>query len=84
LAFAYLGNILLGHPFRFLTHMIDLDGEANLPAWHSSIKLFLLALLLAFFGYREFKRSSDRASWRFLLMSAVFAALSLDEVAQIS
>jgi hypothetical protein len=83
LAFIYLFNIwVLGKPFRFLTRMIDLDGESNLPSWYSSVQLFLVAILWSVFTYEKFKREEKR-SWVLLFIPALFFMFSFDEIAQI-
>ncbi len=62
--------------------MFDLNFEANIPSWYSSILLFLSALLLAAVAQRERRRSSPWVlNWR--MLSTVFVFLSLDETAQL-
>lgn len=82
LGLSYLCNYGLGEPFAFVTRLIDLDGEANLPTWYSSVKLFSIALLLALFASRHFRSSSWRA-WMLAGLPLLFLALSADEVAQV-
>ncbi len=83
IAFIYLSNIwVLGKQFKFLTRMIDLNGEANLPAWYSSVQLFLVAILWSVFVYEKFRRE-EKHSRKLLLVPIVFFMLSLDEIAQI-
>lgn len=82
ISLAYIGNNAIGKPSRFLTHMVKLSGEANLPAWYSSTQLFLIAVLLAAFTYEKFEKA-DRGSWILLFVPTVFFLLSLDEIAQI-
>lgn len=83
LAFAYLFNIwVLGKPFRFLTRMIDLGGEENLPSWYSSVQLFLVAILWSVFTYEKVKRGKKR-SWVLLFIPVLFFMFSFDETAQI-
>ena len=80
LTLAYLVNVWAGHPYMLVSRLLDLDGEANLPTWYSSEKLFLLALLLGLFAVR----APGRARSRLLLLPAVLTlVLSMDEVASI-
>lgn len=80
--FPYIVNVLAGKPFRKINHLVDLDGEANLPTWFSSIQWAATAALLLFVVYRQRKRGAP--SWiPMLTISAIFIVLSLDEVAQI-
>jgi hypothetical protein len=67
----------LGHDF---TKIVKLNGEANLPTWYSSIKLFMLAFLLLALA-RGFIRSGGHRAWIMLILALVFFGLSLDEVA---
>lgn len=76
-----LGNLAIGQPSSKVTSFVSLGGESNLPTWYSSIQLFLIALLLALFAVHSDRR--DRASWGLFVPAAIFAALSLDEVAQL-
>lgn len=77
---AYLVNVRVGSPYLFPTHLLDLDGEANLPTWYASAKLLALGLLLALFALR----SQARPRSLFSLFPAILAiAMSLDEVAGI-
>jgi len=82
LGIAYVANYLAGQPFGHLTAFLDLDGEANLPTWYSSIQWFCVAILLGVFAQYNFTLSQGK-SWPLLLLPLVFLALSLDEVAHI-
>ena len=82
LALLYLANWGLHQPFWKLTVLLDLDGEANLPAWYSSMQLFLVAGLMAIFAYLKFD-SKRKVSWNLMLWPLVFTGLSLDETAKI-
>ena len=43
LSIAYVANLALNRPLgEFITRLIDLDAETNLPTWYSSVKLFLI------------------------------------------
>lgn len=82
LGLTYLIDALLAHPFPRFSRFVDLDGEANLPTWFSSMQLFCIAALLWVFATRAIRRSS-RTSWLLGLLPAVFLLFSLDEVAQL-
>ena len=82
LALLYLGNWWLLQPFHKINLLLDLDGEANLPTWYSSMQLFLVGGLLAIFAYGKFDKR-DKASWLLIVWPLVFVALSIDEVVTI-
>jgi hypothetical protein len=81
-AWFYLFNWALDQPFGTINVLLDLDGEANLPAWYSSMQLFLVACLLAVFVQGRVDRT-DRSSWTLASWPAVFVVLSMDEVVSI-
>lgn len=81
-ALAYLLNLGLHQPLHKLNLLLDLDGEANLPTWYSSMQLFLTACFLTIFAYHNFDKSK-KVSWMLLLWPLIFVGLSMDEVAQI-
>lgn len=81
-ALAYLLNWGLHQPFHKLNLLLDLDGEANLPAWYSSMQLFLTGSFLTIFTYHHFDKNK-KTSWMLLLWPLIFVTLSMDEVAQI-
>jgi hypothetical protein len=82
LGLAYLGYFLLGHPYEPFAKLIDLDGEANLPTWYSSVLWFSVAYLTWVFAERHVLRSRIR-SWFLFALPLVFVLFSLDEVAQL-
>lgn len=82
LAAAFVGDRLAGQPFPPLSTFLSFDAEANLPAWYSSMQWFATALLFGLFAARNVRRELPR-SWLLLLLPALFALLSLDEVAQL-
>jgi len=61
---------------------LDLDREANLPAWFSST-LLSLAALAAFARAAVARGAGERGAHAWLAFGAVIAAMSLDETAQI-
>lgn len=78
----YILDNLLGHPFEILTHLVDMDGEVNLPTWYSSSQILFLGLLLSLFAFVM----RDRRPSPLLpagALSLICFALSLDETAQI-
>lgn len=79
LALFYLVNAGLHWPFAKIAPMLDLDGEANLPTWYSSMQLLLTAGLLAIFTFQQMEKGK-RQSWSLLLLPLIFIFLSLDEV----
>jgi hypothetical protein len=74
LALLYLLNWELHQPFYKLNLLLDLDGEASLPAWYSSVQLFLVACFLAIFAYTKFDRKK-KVSWLLSLWPLVFYCL---------
>ena len=82
LGLVYLAYFLIGHPIEPLAKLIDLDGEANLPTWYSSIQWFCVAYLAWVFAARHADRARVR-SWFLLALPLVFLLFSLDEVAQL-
>jgi hypothetical protein len=82
LTLLYLVDYALGRPFDHFSSFIDLDGEANLPTWWSSIQWFCVAAAFWVFAIRNVERRPSR-SWLLLILPAIFLAFSLDEVATI-
>jgi hypothetical protein len=82
LGVAYLGNYLAGKPFAGLNQLLDLNREANLPSWYSSIQWFCVAILLGLFAQANFS-VTQRKSWLLAVLPLLFLALSVDEIAQI-
>ncbi|MCC6318715.1 MAG: hypothetical protein IT361_13625 [Gemmatimonadaceae bacterium] len=78
----YVVNRLVGQPFAKINRLVDLDDEANLPSWYSSMQWAVVAGLLAFVAYRQRKRGAASAI-PLAITSAIFMALSLDEIAQV-
>lgn len=78
----YVLNQLLGKPVHAITELVDLNGEANLPAWYSSALLLILALLLSVFAVGKADLHKKR-SYLLFTAPALFFVLSLDEIAQI-
>ena len=58
-----------------------MNTEANIPAWYSSAALLLAAMLLWIVSAATKQRGGRPIYWR--LLSLVFLALSIDEVAEL-
>lgn len=81
-----IGQVIrLRYGYTYLLGLIPLfyvDDEANVPTWYSSMTLLLAAALLLAIAVTV--RDRRDPAWRhWAALAAVFAALSLDEVAQI-
>lgn len=72
----------LGSPRLSIQQLFDLDGEGNIPAWFSSVQLFLIGLLF-FLNSRRFDPDHTPSPLFLLMVSAGFIFLSADEVASI-
>lgn len=71
-----------GHDHVFgLTRMFDLDEEANLPTWFSSLLILVAAVLLARIA-ADASRGNGAAHYWWVL-AAGFALMSIDEVAMV-
>jgi hypothetical protein len=70
-------NELLG-----LTRQFDLNGEANIPAWYSSVTLLICSVLLATIAsVKKTNRDPYAPHWK--TMAIIFLFLAVDETAQI-
>ena len=58
----------------------NLDGEANVPSWYSTIMLFSISLISLYMYFKRFYGYIYRRFWMFY--SCVFCFLSLDEAAR--
>ncbi|WP_409332708.1 hypothetical protein [Trujillonella humicola] len=68
--------------FLQLLRLLDTDGEGNIPAWFSSALLLSIAAVSAgISSAAEPALSGGRWHWR--VLAAIFAYLSMDELAQI-
>ena len=82
LVLIYLASRLLGSPFTIFFETFNLDGEANVPAWFSSIQLFVIGIVFWLQSPRV-PKSGVLAPAFLLLLGAGFIFLSLDEAAEI-
>lgn len=82
LVLIFAADTLLDSPIGIIHRLFDLDAEGNIPAWFSSIQLFLIGLIFLIKGYRP---DPDRAPSPlfFLMVGAGFVFLSADEAASI-
>src|ERR1044072_6055848 len=81
LILAYCIDILIGEPDPF-HRLVNLDGEANIPAWFSSSQLLFGCLVAWVTGLLQSSR--DRPSGLFLFMiGSWFILMSMDETAQL-
>lgn len=72
-----------GHGNLFgLVRLFDVNLESNVPAYYSALQLGLAALVLYAIG-RGKRAAGDRFGTHWLVLSAVFAYLSVDEAALI-
>lgn len=77
----YAVNFAIGQPSYFLTRLVDLNAEANLPTWAASLQLAAIALLLLLTLPRHPRGSP---AYRAVLgLGALMLFLSLDESATI-
>jgi hypothetical protein len=65
-----------------LVPLFDLNAEANVPAWYSSMTLLISSFLLAVIAYHK-KEEDDRYFRHWLGLSLIFALLSIDEISSI-
>jgi len=62
---------------KLLRNMFDLDGDLSIPAWFSSMQLFVISLLLFLLSVQE--KSIPIPTSFFVVGGGVFLFLSLDE-----
>ncbi len=77
----YVGDSLLGSPISVI-HMFDLDREATIPAWFSSVQLFLIGIIFLLVA-RQVGRSHHPSQLFLVIVGSGFIFLSADEAAAI-
>jgi hypothetical protein len=82
LGVVYVAHFLAGRPSQFLTHLIDLDGEANFPTWWASMQWFLAAVGATIAILPRLDRHRIR-TWFLGVLPLFLLAFSVDEVAMI-
>lgn len=82
LAIVYMANRFAGEPFYKLAILFDLNGEGNIPAWYSSIKLFMISAGSLFLLVKN-GRKDHKHSWSLYLFPLLFLVMSIDEISQI-
>jgi len=78
----FVADALLGQPIWTIHVLFHLDGEGNIPAWFSSVQLFLIGLVFVLKG-RQSNLDYRPSSLFCLIVGAGFIFLSVDEVAAI-
>lgn len=76
----YWLNLSPAHPSDTLQALFDLNGEANIPSWFSSVQLFAIGTTFFLTRCRIDKRDKGAGSF-YLLLGLTFTWLSLDEAA---
>ena len=79
---------VLGHDrLKGLVPLFYLDLESSVPTWYSSAALLLSSALLALIAAVKFRGGDaggrDKFRWHWTALAALFALLSLDEIAMI-
>jgi len=78
----YLMDYLSGHPYWQLCELFDLDREFTIPAWFSTIQLFMIGLIaLAIRGQKNYTVPPSIAAMT--VFSLGFIYLSIDEASAI-
>ncbi len=79
---AYLVIVASGCQLETLNNFLNLEREANLPTWYSSIQLFIVAAFLGVFACWN-TRSNQPFSWILPLLPLLMLVLSIDESTEI-
>jgi hypothetical protein len=69
--------------FPVLHSRLDIDGEATVPAWYSSVLLFCIGLCSLGLHFMRRAAVPKESSYFWLVFGSVFFFLSLDESARI-
>ena len=70
-----------GKPISWFSNLFDLNREANIPSYYSSITILFSSVLLGFIAFYRKKNGLKYILW--LILSFIFFYLSLDESVQI-
>jgi len=62
----------------FIRRRLSMMNESNVPAWYTSLLLFIASLLL-YAGYSESRASGSTLSTRWAALATIFLLLSMDE-----
>ena len=81
LCIAYVVNYLAGRSYSKLTSLLNLDGEASLAAWYSSVQLFCIFIFSTVFIYHKIDRT--KKSYLLIGLPVIFLLMSIDETVQI-
>lgn len=66
---------------NIVVRLFNVDKEANIPTWYSSIALFSVAALTAYIV--ALQPADSRFLWHWKMLAAAFVYLSIDEFAQL-
>jgi hypothetical protein len=75
-------DVALGSPSWIIKQLFDLDGDANIPAWFSSVQLFVIGLIFLLIS-RMSGRDNAPSPASLILFGLGFIFLSADESASI-
>lgn len=76
----YLTNAAMAEPLGTgVSYLINLDGESNLPAWYSTVKLFLIGYLLLLYA-DSINTAKQRGALSVNLLAIIFIFMSFDEM----
>lgn len=74
-------NYYLNAVITNYVRLFDLNKEANIPTWYSSLILFISACLLFFIGYYKGDKDINQKYWK--VLAFIFLYLSIDESSSI-
>src|SRR5262249_6204152 len=83
------GLSLIGQTIRLVFHhdrlyglirQFSLGGESNVPSWYQGVTLLVAGALFGLIASIE-RREGRNGTWRWILLSAGFVVMSLDEIA---
>jgi len=79
----FLFHLLLGSPVEVFNNFFHLDREANIPAWFSSMQLFMIGMVFFLTGYRSQSQPVVLSRTVLAFLAVAFVFLSVDETASI-